>query len=85
MHLNAEVRWTFGDYTIFKQRITTMFVPFVDSGRVFDEVHNTTFHDWKIAGGAGFRLAWDVATIISFDYGVSSEGSLFWMEIGHQF
>ena len=85
LHLNGEARWTFGNYTILKQQIATMLVPFVDSGRVFDEVGDMTFEDWKVAGGIGLRLAWNVATIISFDYGVSSEGSLFWMEIGHQF
>lgn len=85
MHANAELRWTFGDYTIFKQNITMMFVPFVDTGRVFDDFRETSLQDWKVGTGAGIRLAWNVATLISFDFGVSSEGSLFWMEIGHQF
>jgi len=85
MNFNGELRWTFGDYTIFKQTITTMLVPFFDSGRVFDTVSETTLKDWKFDGGIGLRLAWNVATIISFDFGASSEGTLFWMELGHQF
>jgi outer membrane translocation and assembly module TamA len=62
-----------------------MLVPFVDTGRVFNSVSDTTFSDWKLDGGIGFRLAWNLSTIISFDYGRSSEGSLFYMEVGHQF
>ncbi|HZL41890.1 MAG TPA: hypothetical protein VFD66_01260 [Verrucomicrobiae bacterium] len=37
------------------------------------------------ASGVGFRLAWELATVVSFDYARSSEGSLFYMELGHQF
>jgi hypothetical protein len=62
-----------------------MLVPFVDTGRVFNSVGDTTLEGWKFDGGVGFRLAWNVATIVSFDYGVSSEGSLFYMELGHHF
>jgi hypothetical protein len=48
-------------------------------------VKQTTLDDWKFDGGLGFRIAWNLSTIISFDYGHSSEGNLFYMEIGHQF
>jgi len=54
-------------------------------GRVFDSVSETTLEDWKFDGGVGFRLAWNLSTVISFDYGRSTEGSLFFMELGHQF
>jgi outer membrane translocation and assembly module TamA len=84
-YANTELRWTMGE-TMFKgQHLRFMLVPFVDTGRVFDSVGATTLNDWKFGGGFGFRLAWNVATIVSFDYGVSSEGSLFYMELGHQF
>jgi hypothetical protein len=42
-------------------------------------------NDWKITGGLSVRLAWNLATIISFDYGFGSEGNLFYMELGHPF
>jgi outer membrane protein assembly factor BamA len=82
---NAELRWSFGETMLWGQHLRFMVVPFVDSGRVFDSVSRTTLNDWKIDGGVGFRLAWNLSTIVSFDYARSSEGSLFYMELGHQF
>jgi outer membrane protein assembly factor BamA len=84
-YANAELRWTMGETMFKEQHLRFMLVPFVDTGRVFDSVSDTTLEDWKFGGGLGFRLAWNVATIVSFDFGVSSEGSLFYMELGHQF
>jgi len=84
-YANAELRWTLGETNLQTQHLRFMLVPFVDTGRVFDSVSETTFKDWKFGGGFGFRLAWNVATIVSFDFGVSNEGSLFYMELGHQF
>ena len=37
-------------------------------GRVFNSVGNTTLDDWKFDGGLGFRLAWNLWTVVSFDY-----------------
>ena len=57
----------------------------MDTGRVFNSLRETTLTGWKVDGGAGFRLAWNLSTVVSFDYGVSSEGSLFYMELGQKF
>jgi hypothetical protein len=62
-----------------------MLVPFFDTGRVFDSVGATTLREWKLAGGLGFRLAWNLSTVISFDYSYSEEANFFNMEVGHQF
>ena len=82
---NAELRWSFGEKIVYGQHLRFMLVPFVDTGRVFDSVGDTTLQDWKYDVGLGFRLAWNLSTVISFDYGRSSEGSMFFMELGHQF
>ena len=82
---NAELRWSFGETTLWRQHLRFMLVPFVDSGRVFDSVAQTTLSGWKFDGGLGLRLAWNLATLVSFEYGRSSEGGLFFMELGHQF
>ena len=82
---NAELRWSFGEKIVYGQHLRFMLVPFVDTGRVFDSVGDTTLQDWKYDVGMGFRLAWNLSTVISFDYGRSSEGSMFFMELGHQF
>ena len=81
----GELRWSFGEATFWGQHLRFMVVPFVDAGRVFDSVSETTLAGWKIDGGAGFRLAWNLSTVVSFDYARSSEGALFYMELGHQF
>jgi outer membrane protein assembly factor BamA len=84
-HGSLELRWSPIEFTLLEQHFKPMLVPFVDVGRVFDKVGHFTLKDWKVAGGLGVRVAWNLATIVSFEYGVSSEGSLFYMEIGHQF
>jgi hypothetical protein len=82
---NAELRWSFADFTIFEQHLKTTIAPFVDTGRVYDSAWHYSIRDWKSSWGIGFRLAWNLATVISFDYGVSSEGALFFMELGQPF
>ena len=82
---NGELRWSFGETMLWGQHLRFMLVPFVDTGRVFNSVGDTTLKDWKFDGGIGFRLAWNLSTIVSFDYARSGEGTLFYMELGHQF
>jgi hypothetical protein len=84
-YANAEVRWSFADTVRWGQHLRFMLVPFVDTGRVFDSVGGTTFKDWKVDGGVGLRLAWNLSTLVSFDFAKSGENSLFYMELGHQF
>jgi outer membrane protein assembly factor BamA len=85
MYANGELRWSFAETTIKRQHLRFMAVPFVDTGRVFDSVGQTTLNDWKIDGGIGLRLAWNIATIVSIDFARSSEGNLIHMQLGHQF
>ena len=85
MQGNVELRWTLADFTVWGQNFRPMLVPFVDAGRVFDEMGRFSLNDWKVTGGLSFRFAWNLATIISFDYGFGSEGNLFYMELGHPF
>jgi len=84
-YANGELRWSFAEKMLWGQHLRFMLVPFVDTGRVFDSIGDTTFKDWKFDGGIGFRLAWNLSTVVSFDYARSGEGSMFYMELGHQF
>jgi len=84
-YANGELRWSFADTVLWNQHLRFMLVPFVDTGRVFDSVDDTTFKNWKVDGGVGLRLAWNLSTVVSFDYARSGEGNLFYMELGHQF
>jgi len=84
-HANLELRWSFWQFVLWKQHIRTMLVPFVGAGRVFDSIGDTTLKNWKSVGGLGLRLAWNLSTVISFDNAFSSEGNVFYMELGHPF
>jgi hypothetical protein len=35
--------------------------------------------------GIGFGLIWNLVTTVSFDYGISSEGQVFQMDLGYAF
>ena len=82
---NYEVRWTFVKFHAFGQGIGLMAVPFMDIGRVFDNVPQTTFAGWKRTEGGGLRVAWNEATIIMMDFGVSSEGTGLYLNFNHIF
>jgi hypothetical protein len=82
---NYELRWTFLRFRVLKQGLGLIAVPFLDTGRVFDNVGQTSFADWKRAQGVGFRIAWNEATILMADYGVSSEGSGLYLNFNHIF
>jgi hypothetical protein len=45
-------------------------------------VGDTSFENWKVSGAVGFVLSWNVSTVISFDWGASEEGRLFYMSVG---
>jgi outer membrane protein assembly factor BamA len=82
---NAELRWNFSEFVLWDQRLKTALATFAETGRVFDSAGTFSARDWKYSYGVGLRLAWNLATVISFDYGISSEGSLFFMELGQPF
>jgi hypothetical protein len=82
---NYELRWTFTRFRLLSQGFGLMVVPFLDMGRVFDNVQQTSFSNWARAQGAGFRIAWNEATILMADYGVSSEGSGLYLNFNHIF
>jgi outer membrane protein assembly factor BamA len=82
---NYELRWTFVRFRVLNQGLGLIAVPFLDMGRVFDNVGQTSFSDWKRAQGIGLRIAWNEATILMADYGFSSEGSGLYLNFNHIF
>jgi hypothetical protein len=85
MQGNLERRWSLPDFTVWNQHLQSMLVPFVDAGRVFDKAERFSLKNWKITAGLSFRLVWNLATAVSFDYGIGGEGNLSYMELGHPF
>jgi outer membrane protein assembly factor BamA len=82
---NLELRWTFYEFNVKKQHFGLMLAPFFDVGRVFDSVSDLELKRFRNGQGAGFRIAWNQATIIVIDYGVSREGSTLYVNFNHPF
>ncbi len=82
---NYEVRWTFAKFRALGQGFGLIAVPFLDVGRVFDDVDQTTLAGWQRSQGAGLRVAWNEATIIMADYGFSDEDSGLYLNFNHIF
>jgi outer membrane protein assembly factor BamA len=82
---NAEIRWTFVNFSLLRQRFGLGAVSFLDFGRVFDRVGDFTFLGWKRGEGAGLRVAWNQATIVRADFAFSTEGFYYYIDFGHVF
>ena len=82
---SGEVRWTFARTTIWKQKLAFIAVPFADVGHAFDSVESIGVHDWKPSYGGAFRVGWNLATIGTFEYGRSAEGTGVYANFGHMF
>jgi hypothetical protein len=82
--LGGELRWFITEWRFWGQHLRPGVAAFADSGRAFDDVE-LRFRDWKVGAGGGLRLAWNLATLVSFDLGVSREDTIFYMELGTAF
>jgi hypothetical protein len=83
--LNGEVRWTFLRGTIWHQKLALIGVPFIDIGRPFDSLGDLTVRDWRLSYGGALRISWNLATIITVDYGISAEDTGFYINFNHIF
>jgi hypothetical protein len=82
---NGEVRWTFARGTLWRQKLGFIAVPFVDVGRPFDSLGDLTVRDWRLSYGGALRISWNLATIITVDYGRSSEDTGLYINFNHIF
>ncbi len=83
---NFEIRYKFAQTTFLKQSLAFSAVPFFDVGAVwndFNSMHN--LNNYRYSEGLGLRIAWNVNTILRFDYAVSKEDGQFFFQIGHTF
>ncbi len=83
--LNLEARWTFYRFELLKQRFGLIAVGFFDIGRVFDRAADFSLRGFRHGQGAALRISWNLATIVSVDYGVSDEDSGLYVNFNHQF
>jgi len=83
--LNFETRLNFYEVNAGSHHFAFMIVPFIDYGRTFDKPDKLSFDNYKLTYGAGLRIAWNQATIIMIDYGISEEGSGLYINFNHIF
>ena len=82
---NIELRVRLAETKFRKQRFSFTVVPFFDAGTVRDRWQDLNFSNIKTAYGGGLRIAWNQSTVLSFDFGLSSEDKLFFFGIGQVF
>lgn len=82
---NAELRWTFSRVTLWRQKLGFIVVPFLDVGRPYDRVSELTLRDWRASYGGALRISWNLATIVTVDYGVSHEDTGIYINFNHIF
>ncbi|XWW48546.1 BamA/TamA family outer membrane protein (plasmid) [Fibrella sp. USSR17] len=82
---NVEVRVRLADLKIGRQNFGLGVAPFFDAGTVRDRWQDLDLGNIKTSYGAGARVAWNLSTILFFDYGVSKEDRLFYFGIGQIF
>lgn len=85
--INIELRARFVQFKVLKQHLALSAVPFFDlagigdnAGRLFSYSNN-----YRYAEGLGLRIAWNVNTILRFDYAISKEDRQFFFQFGHSF
>jgi hypothetical protein len=67
------------------QRFGFIVAPFFDTGRPFDAAGDLSLRDWQASYGGALRIAWNLATLVTIDYGRSSEDSGFYINFNHIF
>jgi hypothetical protein len=83
--VNGEVRWTFARTTLWHQKLGFIAAPFVDLGRPFDGASDLSVRRWRATVGSALRISWNIATIITVDYGVSREDTGLYINFNHIF
>jgi len=83
---NLEIRYRFAQVKLLNQHFAFSAVPFVDAGAVWDDLSRIwNFNNYRISEGFGLRIAWNVNTILRFDYAFSKEDRQFFFNLSHAF
>jgi hypothetical protein len=83
---NLEIRYRFAECKLLKQHFAFSAVPFIDAGGVWDNLSQVgVFKNYRISQGIGCRIAWNINTILRFDYAISKEDKQFFFNLSHAF
>jgi outer membrane protein assembly factor BamA len=85
-YTDFELRYRFTQFNLLKQHFALSAVPFFDQAGVWNSLDRITHtENLRYSEGLGLRIAWNVNTILRFDYAVSKEDHQFFFQIGHTF
>jgi hypothetical protein len=83
---NFELRYRLVHFNFLKQHIALSAVPLFDVGGAWDNLSRIgKFSNYRYSEGMGLRIAWNVNTILRFDYAISKEDKQFFFNFGHAF
>ena len=84
---NVELRYRFAQFKFLKQGFALSAVPFFDAGGVWNSMDRVLTHldNLRTSEGLGLRVAWNVNTILRFDYAISKEDHQFFFQLQHAF
>ena len=86
---NTELRWKFAEANPWNQNFQFKLTAFYDVGNVYDKAGDPfsepRFGDYKQSYGGGLVIAWNMATIIHFYYGMSKEDTSISVNFNHTF
>ncbi len=82
---NFELRSQFWSGKAFHQHLAMSAVPFFDFGGCWDNFSKLNTSNYRYNSGLGLRIAWNVNTILRFDYAVSKEDNQFFFQMNHTF
>ena len=82
---NFELRWRFAKAKLLNQQFAFSAVPFFDIGGVYDNLASFDFSQMRYSEGLGLRVAWNVNTILRFDYAWSKEDQQLFFNLAHAF
>ncbi len=83
---NLEFRYRFAKTKFLKQQLVFSAVPFIDAGEVSDSLSGILkLKNYRYDEGLGLRIAWNVNTVLRFDYAFSKEDNQFFFNLAHAF
>lgn len=82
---SVELRFRFAQTRIWDQHLAFSFAPFFDIGGAWDNFSQLNLRNYRYSTGLGLRIAWNVNTILRFDYAYSPEDNQFFFNFGHTF
>jgi outer membrane protein assembly factor BamA len=83
---NLELRCRFAQFKALKQHFAMSAVPFIDAGAVYNDINTIgNLNNIRYSEGLGLRIAWNVNTILRFDYAISKEDHQFFFNLAQMF